>query len=124
MIERAASIDSVQRAVFRYNRELGRNSNLSKRMSLVRSWYAIRDDGNWKFAPSKFIGYEGLDADTYLNRARNYLDGRVTEAHLRQWFKVVDPTDKLYDRLNSDLTAFLLIFNKTPNKRSRINVLV
>ncbi len=123
MTKLASTPDSVRKAIDSYNREIVRCNDLSNRMSSARCWYAIRDDnGNWKFGHSKFVGYEGLDAITYLKHAKPNLDGRETEAHLRQWFEVVDPTHELYDCLNLKLTAFLAQFNKSPNKLSRINV--
>ena len=114
---------SVRNAVYRYNNELKHSCDLSNRLPFVRSWYAIQDEnGNWKFGPSKWVGYERLDVDTYLNQSNRGLDGRETEAHLRQWFQVVDSTSELYDYLSSNLTAFLAKYDKSPNKIMRINV--
>ena len=119
MNQLASSTDSVRDAICRYNKELKQCRDLVKRMSLVHSWYAIQeDDGNWKFGPSKWVGYKGLNAETYLNQSNKTLDGRKTEAHLRQWFQEVNPTSELY----VSLTAFLANYDKSPNKLVRINV--
>lgn len=123
MNQLASSTDSVRDAICRYNKELKQCRDLVKRMPLVRSWYAIQeDDGNWKFGPSKWVGYEGLDANTYLNQSNRTLDGRETEARLREWFRKVKRTEKLYGHLSMSLTAFLANYDKSPNKLVRINV--
>jgi hypothetical protein len=73
----------------------------SKRLALIASlicfWYAVKDDkGRWRFAPSKFVGYEGIDAKTYLQAAEES-DGRRTEAQLQMWFAAIDPMSELYE---------------------------
>lgn len=124
MNQLASSTDSVRDAICRYNKELKQCRDLVKRMPLVRSWYAIQeDDGNWKFGPSKWVGYEGLDANTYLNQSNRTLDGRKTEARLRKLSQEVKRTHELYGRLSVSLTAFLTNYDKSPNKRVRINVI-
>ena len=119
MNQLVSSTDSVREAINRYNKELKQCSDLVKRMPFVRSWYAIQeDDGNWKFGPSKWVGYDDLDANTYLNQSNKTLDGRKTEAHLSKWFQEVNPTSELY----VNLTVFLANYDKSPNKLVRINV--
>lgn len=119
MNQLASSTGSVRDAIYRYNKELKQCRDLVKRMPFVRSWYAIQgDDGNWKFGPSKWVGYKGLNAETYLNQSNKTLDGRKTEAQLSKWFQEVNPTSELY----VNLTAFLANYDKSPNKLVRINV--
>lgn len=108
--------------ILKFEDELERSPELQARLAYARAWYANRDaDGEWHFAPSKFVGYEDIDAKTYLHAAEES-DGRRTEAQLQQFFKVVDPTDTLHDELNSALVAFLAKFAKTPSTKTRINV--
>src|SRR5215813_3193941 len=81
------AIDNIER----FEGEVGRSSALRDRLAYARAWYAHRKaNGGWSFGPSKFIAYEGLDAETYLQAAEES-DGRRTEAQLQPWFKRVDP---------------------------------
>ena len=82
-----------------YQAELERGDHWSKelvrRMTNARKWYAVEsEDGTWLFGPSKFIGYVGLTAETYVRMstrgyepAEDRLDGRETEACLDDWFE-------------------------------------
>jgi hypothetical protein len=102
--------------------EIQNNPELQARLPFARAWYAHRNqDGSWSFGPSKFIGYEGLDGDTYLRTAQE-TDGRRTEAQLQTMFKTIDPMDPLYLELSSALVAFLAKYGKAPSTKMRINV--
>jgi hypothetical protein len=91
------------------------------RLSAARAWYAAKIDGEWKFGPSKFIGYTGLDAHSY--QVRDFpLDGRDTERTLAQWFVEVREGSELYDELWPKLTKFLAQFRKRPSALARVSV--
>lgn len=109
--------------IVRFEDELEENGMLQARLAYARAWYAHEDkDGNWCFAPSKFVGYEDMDADTYLQNAEQS-DGRRTEAQLQLYFFIVEPTHQLYDELHYALVAFLARYGKTPSMKMRINIL-
>ncbi len=95
---------------------------LQGRLAYARAWYAHKEEGGkWFLAPSKFIGYQDIDAETYLDHAEES-DGRRTEAQLQMWFKVIEPNDPLHDELNASLVALLAQYGKAPSTKTRINV--
>lgn len=103
-----------------FNEELKKSLGLQERLAYVRSWYAIKTENGWAFGPSKFIGYQGLSADTYLTVR---LDGRKTEAQLANWFQAVDETTALFDELEDALVDYLEGYGKEPSRISRISVI-
>lgn len=90
-------------------------------LSHFRAWYAIEHNGQWIFAPSKFIGYVNFDAHTYGENNRQ-IDGRVTEVALRPWFQEVNRSE-LGEALQEQLVEFLALFGKQPNSLARISIL-
>ena len=113
----------VRDAIHRFAEEIRRSPELARRLSHARSWYADQDkDGRWRFGPSKFVGYEGLDAETYLDLSNRGLDGRKTEPRLQRWFTELDSSTDLYACLIPQLSAFLTVHGKVPNMGMRINV--
>ena len=116
---------AVLKAIQRFEGEVRRSPELAARLPYVHSWYAAEaNDGRWRFGPSKFVGYEGLNAGRYLELSRRGLDGRNTEAWLRnrQWFVELDPSSDGYRRVRQDLDSFLGIYGKTARRRVRIYV--
>ena len=119
----ASSPSVVSDAIHRFAREVRRSPELAGRLGYARAWYAEqRGDGRWSFGPSKFVGYEELDAETYLERSRRGLDGRRTEVQLGRWFREVDPSSELFALLSSKLSAFLAQHGKAPSQKLRISV--
>lgn len=114
------ALDNIRK----FDTELAGSPNLQGRLAYARSWYAHRDAAGepWRFAPSKFVGYEGISARSYLESA-DESDGRRTEAQLQLYFQLVDPTAPLCGELNSALVAFLARYGKAPSTKTRINVL-
>ena len=120
----ATSPRMVCNAIDRFEKEVHRSPRLAGRLAYARAWYASRDSkGRWRFGPSKFVGYEQLSARQYIELSRNGLDGRRTEAQLRQWFRELDPSTDLHETLASLLSAFLAEHDKTPSSKMRISVL-
>jgi len=106
----------------RFQDEVDRSPELQARLPYARAWYAVRNStGLWRFGPSKFVGYVGLDAESYLRTAQE-TDGRRTEAQLRTCFKTIDPTHPLHAELSSELVGFLAKYGKTPSTKVRINI--
>lgn len=105
----------------RFPSELKRSRALRDRLAYARAWYAVPGQGgDWMFGPSKFVGYQGMTAEEYLNDEP--LNGRRTESQLSQWFKIVDVNDDIYQELSTQLVAFLERFGKVPSKSMRINI--
>jgi len=122
MFNVASTPQTVISNIQRFGSEVGHSSDLQGRLAYARAWYASQDDqGNWRFGPSKFVGYEGLDGEQYIKSAEQR-DGRRTEAQLQQWFAVVEPSSELYAELSSALFAFLAKFGKVPSTKMRINI--
>jgi hypothetical protein len=119
----ASSLKAVLDNIERFGHEVEQSPELQARLAYARAWYAQQDcRGEWQFGPSKFVGYEGLDANRYIQSAEER-DGRRTEAQLQQWFTVVNPSSELYAELSSALFAFLARFGKAPSTKMRINVI-
>ena len=119
----ATTLQNVIAAIHQFPREVATSVELAGRLAFARAWYAVRsDDGAWAFGPSKFIGYDNLDAETYLAWS-DRLDGRRTEAQLRQWFVPADRSSPTHADLTNALSAFLSQFGKAPSSMMRINVL-
>jgi uncharacterized protein (DUF433 family) len=102
------------------------NEEMRRRVAMVWSWYAVQDErsGQWKFAPSKFVGYHDPSAKRYLAETgpEGDFDGRITERVLRQWFATPQKDSKLQRELAEALHSFLAGFGKAPGARARINV--
>lgn len=90
-------------------------------ISHFRAWYAVEENGQWIFAPSKFIGYVNFNAQLYGEHQRD-IDGRVTEVALRPWFQEVNRSE-LGEELQEQLSEFCASFGKQPNALARISVL-
>lgn len=115
-------IDNIEK----YQIALRENAEIRRRVAMVWSWYAVKDEhsGGWKFAPSKFIGYHDPSAKRYLAESgtEGDFDGRITERVLSQWFSTPEANSKLERELAEALRSFLAGFGKTPGARARINV--
>ena len=119
-----ANLDEAVDNIDRYQIEVRKEPGLAKLMKQVHAWYAIRsNDGTWRFAPSKFIGYAGNNAKAYLMEA-HHRDGGSTEAVLKNWFVVVPPETRRGAELNDALRSFLKSHGHSgPRKDARICVL-
>jgi hypothetical protein len=123
MFKIASTPQTVLSNIKRFGSEVRQSPELQGRLAYARAWYASQNErGEWQFGPSKFVGYEGLDAKQYIKSAEQR-DGRRTEAQLQQWFALVDPSSDLYEQLSSDLIAFLAKFGKVPSTKMRLNIL-
>ena len=118
----ASDVQSVLLNIARFGAELQNSGPLQKRLSYARCWYACQDnEGRWQFGPSRFVGYDGMTADSYVDIAEGR-DGRRAEAQLQQWFTVVDPASKLGSELGPALYRFLAMYRKAPSTKLRISV--
>lgn len=120
-----SSLDGARSNIARYQRESSDNPRLLERATYARSWYAARDEhGSWRFAPSKFVGYQYATAEDYLadSGASGDRDGRQTERVLAAWFDPVPSESPLAAELQAALQSFLARGGRSPNVAARINV--
>jgi hypothetical protein len=114
--------ENVLANIARFEDEIKQSHALQKRLAYARAWYAYQDEkGAWHFGPSKFVGYDGMTAQRYIETAEDR-DGRRTEAQLQQWFTQVDPASQLGKELSAALFALLAQYGKAPSTKMRINV--
>ncbi len=96
---------------------------LVKNIPHYRAWYSVYDPNtdSYIFAPSKYIGYNGIDAITYSEKYTE-LDGRQTENVLSTWYETISKDHEKYDLLSKQLREFCTAFDKVPNSLFRINI--
>ena len=98
---------------------------LVKNIPHYRAWYCLYDEVNdsYLFAPSKYIGYSGINAQIYTEHNRNGLDGRQTESILSAWYEEVDSNNhNKHEKFKEQLWDFCAKFGKKPNSLFRINI--
>lgn len=114
--------------VFSFKKDKGNIAiaTLVENISHYRAWYCLFDEesGKYLFAPSKYIGYKEMDAETYEKYNRSHLDGRKTEKTLAHWYELIDQRHQKYEELYNDLFLFCMQFGKTPNSLSRLNIVL
>lgn len=112
------AIDNIRK----YRKSVSRYPSLAKRIRQHPAWYAVHVDGKWIFGPSKFVGYAGADAETYL-RSYHRKDGRETEPALKRWFEEVAPGSPLWKVLHRAFNEFASQFGKSAKKTWRVSIL-
>lgn len=125
----AQAIENIRRYQIEIKRGTRLSDTLVERMTNVRKWYAVMiDDGTWLFGPSKFIGYVGLTAETYVRMsAKGYepatdrLHGWETESCLAHWFE--RPTERVAE-LEAALRRFIVDEHKRPKPNEAAEILV
>lgn len=97
---------------------------LISNMPHYRAWYCLYDEQNdsYLFAPSKYIGYLGINASIYAKFNRTGLDGRQTEGVLATWYETISSNHADYKKLSQKLMEFCSLFGKKPNSLFRINI--
>lgn len=114
------SVDRLQARIKEYHKEAG---EMAERMSHNVAWYALWDEKEWFFGPSKFVGYDDLNAHEYLGPNKTAsLDGRVTEGVLRKWADLVEEGHPKFEELHTALNEFCARFGKKTNSRARISI--
>ena len=103
------------------------HQELIRLLSGFRAWYALLDEttGEWRFGPSKWIGYVNMTLEDYISRNRhpNGLGGRETEAVLRPWFPAPSAKDVQHASAKEALAASLARFQKVPSRAHRISII-
>jgi uncharacterized protein (DUF433 family) len=122
MARLVASLEEVARNIDTYVESLPLFKGLADRIRQHTAWYAVKDGtGQWRFGPSKFIGYQAAEPEAYL-KANNRRDGKETEPTLSQWFEPVNRDTALWRELRGAFEQFADAFGKVPNARWRVSV--
>ena len=115
-------ITSLDQLIENIRRYAASAEELAELMAYSRAWYALRSEEGWLLAPSKFIGYEGMDPETYRRERSTQLDGRATEKVLERWSGLIEQGHPQYDELHAALAALFAHHGKTPNTLARISI--
>lgn len=121
----AKSLESVKRNIDIYWETARENPDLMKDAAKVRQWKGYRTSGGgWRFGPSRFVGYEQMTPDLYVEQKKKggYLNGTETEQHLKQWTDGVTKNSDLYHRLLDTLTDFLGEVDIAVNRSARFSI--
>lgn len=120
MVTLINSVDRLEARIKEYHKEAGK---MAERMSHNVAWYALWSEQEWFFGPSKFVGYDDLNAHEYLGPEKTAsLDGRVTEGVLQKWADLVEEGHPKYQELHTALDEFCGRFGKKANSRARISI--
>lgn len=107
----------------RLQAEVARAPALADRLGLAHAYYIDDHDPDRPlFGFSKWIGYWGLTAETYL-ATYEALNGRNTEWALREFFIELHPGTPDYRAYHARLTDWLAQFGKAPRKKVRLMAL-
>ena len=112
MPDLSKSPESAQRNIDTYWETACAHPDLIKDAARVKQWKAYRTEGGeWRFGPSRFIGYEGMTPKKYIKRKKmgpdGGLNGTETEKHLGKWTEDVRQNSKLHHQLLDALADFL-----------------
>jgi hypothetical protein len=117
------SVSDLVTNIRTYCREMAIHSDspIFDQVGRVKCWYAWREPetGEWLFAPSKYIGYAGMDKDYYAENYRD-LDGKVTEVKLSKFSAEVSKSD--HAMLERKLAERLFFIHRSPGKSVKIRV--
>lgn len=114
MYELSKSPDSVCDAIIRLNRCLDKHPELANRLGKAHAFYILEREGKKpKFGFSKFVGYENLTPQQYLDDY-NKLDGRNTEHALSTWFDELKQNSPTYTEYYAHLVEWLAKYGKRP----------
>jgi len=125
----ATSYKDVRKAIDRFHKELKKeflHPYLERNLAYFRKWYVYRNNGKeWRFGPSKFVGYKGLSLHEYIKyNDRWLLDGRVTEKNFRELesWEYLDPATPLCNKLNRQLNSLVRGKFYTQGKKVTIRI--
>lgn len=117
------SVSDLVTNIRTYSREMAIHSDspIFDQVGRVKCWYAWfeRETDEWLFAPSKYIGYVGMDKDYYAENYRD-LDGKVTEVKLSKFSTEVSKND--HAMLEGKLVERLFFLHRSPGKSIKIRV--
>ncbi|TNC72374.1 hypothetical protein [Rubellimicrobium roseum] len=114
------SLAEAREATLAFEPELRRSPALAGRLAYARAWIAVKAEGEWRYAFSRWAGFRGLDAASYLAVSER-LDGRKSDAALAAWFAPVQDPKRQAKHLRR-LREMFLRHGQTqpPNARTRV----
>lgn len=128
MLNLARTARSVERNIDSYWEGAHGNFDLIKDAAKVRRWKCYRtSDGSWRCGPSRFVGYEGMHPERYVECKESPaggLNGTETEYHLRQWTEDVKEKSELHDRLYDLVEDYLHLAGVSVNRSARFSILM
>jgi hypothetical protein len=113
------SREQLEENIRRYAASAGELADL---MAYSRAFYALRGEDGWLLGPSKFVGYEEMDADTYRREKGQKLNGRATEKRLAKFADLIEEGHPEYEGLHAALDELFARHDKTPNTLARISI--
>lgn len=104
-----------------YNAAVARDE-LCAAIGYVRHWCAIKVMDEWRFGPSKLIGFTGATASAVGNDGR-VIDGRMADAALSEWFVEIPRGHAMEAEVKTALRRFIASKNKRLHGLAAIHVL-
>lgn len=115
------SPEEAAASIRQFQSEIVASTRLQDRLGYARSWYVLRVDEGYLYAPSKWVGYADMTADGYVSSSRE-MDGRKTEFALKAWFEAIPRDTVAHNEHLRNLGEFMSQFGKTPSTETRFNV--
>jgi hypothetical protein len=115
-------VTSLEQLVENIQRYAASGDEMQELMAYSRAWYGLRTENGWLLGPSKFVGYEKMDADSYRTH-RDELDGRATEKTLAKWADLIEEGHPDYEKLHGALAELFARYGKVPNPLARISII-
>jgi len=106
--------------IHRYNIELPKSSALQRKLSNHAAWYYSARYN--ELAPSKFIGFIGMNGEKYTVADGTIFDGGRTEGVLINYFDRIAEEHQLYPKLRRQLYRELRRYGKSPRSNFRLNI--
>jgi hypothetical protein len=116
------SPEEAAASIRQFQSEIMASTGLQERLGYARSWYILKVDENYLYAPSKWVGYAGMTADAYVSSSRE-MDGRKTEFALKAWFEAIPRDTAAHNDHLRNLGEFMSQFGKTPSTETRFSIL-
>ncbi len=127
MSKLVTSLEAALSGIRTLNKSLEGHPELADRLGQAHAYYVLEQPGcEPLFGFSKFVGYENMTPEMYLNDYKKTLDGRNTEHALSKWFEEVRPTSPAYKKLFASLADWLSEYGKRPRggKRQQVRLMV
>jgi uncharacterized protein (DUF433 family) len=117
------SVSEAKANIDRYAKQLAKSPELQAVMSYARAWHGYQGPhGDWRVAPSKFVGYVANEAAAYLSSQKEH-DGRRTERALAVWSDKLEAGSAAYEDFEAAIRKLFSRYGKTPNKLFRMHAL-
>lgn len=115
------SPEEAATSIRQFQSEISASTLLQERLGYARSWYALRVDDGYLYAPSKWVGYANMTAEAYVSSSKK-MDGRKTEFALKAWFEAIARNTPAHNLHLRNLGEFMSQFGKTPSTETRFNM--